>query len=106
MLFSRASDCWIKCNFSVYLVQCTKQMFSERFGRGSRTVDLELEAQIDRSVKRHKVEVREHLKTSHGAHHSLPEHGADAAGFGRHLHRPQPEVPRVAGFFFPFESYG
>ncbi len=27
--------------------QCTKQMFSERFGRGSRTVDLELEAQID-----------------------------------------------------------
>lgn len=47
MLFSRASDCWIKCNFSVYLVQCTKQMFSERFGRGSRTVDLELEAQID-----------------------------------------------------------
>ena len=28
-------------------LQCTKQMFSERFGRGSRTVDLELEAQID-----------------------------------------------------------
>lgn len=28
-------------------MQCTKQMFSERFGRGSRTVDLELEAQID-----------------------------------------------------------
>ncbi|KAJ4935671.1 hypothetical protein JOQ06_017201 [Pogonophryne albipinna] len=28
-------------------IQCTKQMFSERFGRGSRTVDLELEAQID-----------------------------------------------------------
>lgn len=27
--------------------QCTKQMFSERFGRGSRTVDLELEAQIE-----------------------------------------------------------
>ncbi|KAI9547950.1 Arfaptin-2 [Dissostichus eleginoides] len=27
--------------------KCTKQMFSERFGRGSRTVDLELEAQID-----------------------------------------------------------
>lgn len=28
-------------------MQCTKQMFSERFGRGSRTVDLELEAQIE-----------------------------------------------------------
>ncbi|XP_008424549.1 arfaptin-2-like isoform X4 [Poecilia reticulata] len=27
--------------------KCTKQMFSEKFGRGSRTVDLELEAQID-----------------------------------------------------------
>lgn len=27
--------------------KCTKQLFSERFGRGSRTVDLELEAQID-----------------------------------------------------------
>ncbi|XP_037325504.2 arfaptin-2-like isoform X3 [Pungitius pungitius] len=27
--------------------KCTRQMFSERFGRGSRTVDLELEAQID-----------------------------------------------------------
>lgn len=30
-----------------HFVQCTKQMFSERFGRGSRTVDLELEAQIE-----------------------------------------------------------
>ncbi|KAM4565630.1 arfaptin-2-like isoform 3-T3 [Odontesthes bonariensis] len=27
--------------------KCTKQIFSEKFGRGSRTVDLELEAQID-----------------------------------------------------------
>ncbi|KAI1893604.1 hypothetical protein AGOR_G00125430 [Albula goreensis] len=27
--------------------KCTKQLISERFGRGSRTVDLELEAQID-----------------------------------------------------------
>ncbi|XP_062408328.1 arfaptin-2-like isoform X2 [Sardina pilchardus] len=27
--------------------KCTKQMFSERFGRGLRTVDLELETQID-----------------------------------------------------------
>lgn len=35
--------------FSVHphCVQCTKQMFSERFGRGSRTVDLELEAHIE-----------------------------------------------------------
>lgn len=36
------------------LFQCTKQMISERFGRGSRTVDLELEAQIEvlRDTKR------------------------------------------------------
>ncbi|KAM3875518.1 arfaptin-2-like isoform 3-T3 [Diretmus argenteus] len=27
--------------------KCTKQMFSEKFGKGSRTVDLELEAQIE-----------------------------------------------------------
>ncbi|TRY99246.1 hypothetical protein DNTS_022811 [Danionella cerebrum] len=34
--------------------KCTKQMLSERFGRGSRTVDLELEAQIEvlRETKR------------------------------------------------------
>ncbi|XP_056322658.1 arfaptin-2b isoform X6 [Danio aesculapii] len=34
--------------------KCTKQMISERFGRGSRTVDLELEAQIEvlRETKR------------------------------------------------------
>uniref|UniRef100_A0AAY4EL78 AH domain-containing protein n=1 Tax=Denticeps clupeoides TaxID=299321 RepID=A0AAY4EL78_9TELE len=34
--------------------KCTKQMLSERFGRGSRTVDLELEAQIEvlRDTKR------------------------------------------------------
>uniref|UniRef100_A0A8B9J6V5 ADP-ribosylation factor interacting protein 2a n=1 Tax=Astyanax mexicanus TaxID=7994 RepID=A0A8B9J6V5_ASTMX len=31
----------------VHGITCTKQMFSERFGRGTRTVDLELEAQID-----------------------------------------------------------
>lgn len=36
----------MKCLF-ISTMQCTKQMFSERFGRGSRTVDLELEAQID-----------------------------------------------------------
>lgn len=36
------------------LLQCTKQMISERFGRGSRTVDLEMEAQIEvlRDTKR------------------------------------------------------
>ncbi|NWQ84699.1 ARFP1 protein, partial [Columbina picui] len=34
--------------------QCTKQLISERFGRGSRTVDLELETQIEllRETKR------------------------------------------------------
>lgn len=36
------------------LLQCTKQLLSERFGRGSRTVDLELETQIEllRETKR------------------------------------------------------
>ncbi|XP_068173231.1 arfaptin-2-like isoform X4 [Antennarius striatus] len=33
--------------WSINTYKCTKQMFSERFGRGSRTVDLELEAQIE-----------------------------------------------------------
>ena len=35
-------------------LQCTKQLISERFGRGSRTVDLELETQIEllRETKR------------------------------------------------------
>uniref|UniRef100_A0A3B3DJB5 ADP-ribosylation factor interacting protein 2b n=1 Tax=Oryzias melastigma TaxID=30732 RepID=A0A3B3DJB5_ORYME len=34
-----------KWGFNTY--KCTKQMISERFGRGSRTVDLEMEAQIE-----------------------------------------------------------
>ncbi|KAJ3590388.1 hypothetical protein NHX12_008339 [Muraenolepis orangiensis] len=33
--------------WSINTYKCTKQMLSERFGRGSRTVDLELEAQIE-----------------------------------------------------------
>ncbi|KAG1951879.1 arfaptin-2a isoform X3 [Pimephales promelas] len=33
--------------WSINTYKCTKQMFSERFGRGTRTVDMELEAQID-----------------------------------------------------------
>ncbi|KAJ4929657.1 hypothetical protein JOQ06_018680 [Pogonophryne albipinna] len=33
--------------WSLNTYKCTKQMISERFGRGSRTVDLELEAQIE-----------------------------------------------------------
>ncbi|XP_078787247.1 arfaptin-2b isoform X2 [Oryzias latipes] len=41
-----------KWGFNTY--KCTKQMISERFGRGSRTVDLEMEAQIEvlRDTKR------------------------------------------------------
>ncbi|XP_069395589.1 arfaptin-2b isoform X1 [Paralichthys olivaceus] len=41
-----------KWGYNTY--KCTKQMISERFGRGSRTVDLELEAQIEvlRDTKR------------------------------------------------------
>ncbi|XP_075887802.1 arfaptin-2b isoform X1 [Nelusetta ayraudi] len=40
--------------WSINTYKCTKQMISERFGRGSRTVDLELEAQIEvlRDTKR------------------------------------------------------
>ncbi|KAI5099846.1 arfaptin-2 isoform X4, partial [Silurus meridionalis] len=40
--------------WSLNTYKCTKQMISERFGRGSRTVDLELEAQIEvlRDTKR------------------------------------------------------
>ncbi|XP_056329492.1 arfaptin-2a isoform X3 [Danio aesculapii] len=33
--------------WSINTYKCTKQMFSERFGRGTKTVDMELEAQID-----------------------------------------------------------
>ncbi|XP_051534422.1 arfaptin-2-like isoform X5 [Myxocyprinus asiaticus] len=33
--------------WSINTYKCTKQMFSERFGRGTKTMDLELEAQID-----------------------------------------------------------
>uniref|UniRef100_A0A5F9D8R7 ARF interacting protein 1 n=1 Tax=Oryctolagus cuniculus TaxID=9986 RepID=A0A5F9D8R7_RABIT len=36
----------VKC-IRVLAVQCTRQIISEKLGRGSRTVDLELEAQID-----------------------------------------------------------
>ncbi|XP_052464149.1 arfaptin-2 isoform X6 [Carassius gibelio] len=45
-------DIMKKWGLSTY--KCTKQMISERFGRGSRTVDLELEAQIEvlRETKR------------------------------------------------------
>ncbi|XP_061916885.1 arfaptin-2-like isoform X2 [Entelurus aequoreus] len=53
--------------------KCTKQMFSERFGRGSRTVDLELEAQIEvlRDTKS-KYENILHLATALTEHfHSL-----------------------------------
>ncbi|XP_076876264.1 arfaptin-2b isoform X2 [Brachyhypopomus gauderio] len=40
--------------WSMNTYKCTKQLISERFGRGSRTVDLELEAQIEvlRDTKR------------------------------------------------------
>uniref|UniRef100_A0A671L3U3 Arfaptin-2-like n=1 Tax=Sinocyclocheilus anshuiensis TaxID=1608454 RepID=A0A671L3U3_9TELE len=33
--------------WSINTYKCTKQMFSEHFGRGTKTVDMELEAQID-----------------------------------------------------------
>ncbi|XP_026873762.1 arfaptin-2a isoform X1 [Electrophorus electricus] len=49
--------------------KCTKQMFSERFGRGSRTVDLELEAQID--VLRDTKQKYEHVL---GLAQALTEH--------------------------------
>ncbi|XP_066287880.1 arfaptin-2-like isoform X8 [Branchiostoma lanceolatum] len=34
-------------NWSLKQIKCTRQILSERFGRGSRTVDLQLEAQIE-----------------------------------------------------------
>lgn len=51
------------------LLQCTKQLLSERFGRGSRTVDLELETQIEllRETKR-KYESVLHLARALTAH--------------------------------------
>lgn len=51
------------------LPQCTKQLLSERFGRGSRTVDLELETQIEllRETKR-KYESVLHLARALTAH--------------------------------------
>ncbi|XP_056139790.1 arfaptin-2-like isoform X4 [Lampris incognitus] len=55
--------------------KCTKQLFSERFGRGSRTVDLELEAQIDvlRETK-HKYENILRLATALTSHfHNMVE---------------------------------
>ncbi|NXB52218.1 ARFP2 protein, partial [Leucopsar rothschildi] len=50
-------------------LQCTKQLLSERFGRGSRTVDLELETQIEllRETKR-KYESVLHLARALTAH--------------------------------------
>ncbi|XP_037402786.1 arfaptin-2a isoform X2 [Pygocentrus nattereri] len=45
--------------WSINTYKCTKQMFSERFGRGTRTVDLELEAQID--VLRETKQKYEHI---------------------------------------------
>ncbi|RLV86669.1 hypothetical protein DV515_00015809 [Chloebia gouldiae] len=53
----------------VPLLQCTKQLLSERFGRGSRTVDLELETQIEllRETKR-KYESVLHLARALTAH--------------------------------------
>ncbi|ROL54369.1 Arfaptin-2 [Anabarilius grahami] len=45
---------WGLNTYKACQLTCTKQMISERFGRGSRTVDLELEAQIEvlRETKR------------------------------------------------------
>lgn len=53
----------------LHLLQCTKQLLSERFGRGSRTVDLELETQIEllRETKR-KYESVLHLARALTAH--------------------------------------
>ncbi|KAJ8266673.1 hypothetical protein GJAV_G00133310 [Gymnothorax javanicus] len=50
--FDMKFDTMKKWGLNTY--KCTKQMLAERFGRGSRTVDLELEAQIDvlRDTKR------------------------------------------------------
>lgn len=51
---SRWPGTWGLLMPSSLTLQCTKQLISERFGRGSRTVDLELETQIEllRETKR------------------------------------------------------
>lgn len=38
---------WFFTILFLFPSQCTRQIISEKLGRGSRTVDLELEAQID-----------------------------------------------------------
>lgn len=58
---------FVFCHF----LQCTKQILSEKLGRGSRTVDLELEAQIEvlRDNKRkyeHVIKLAQTLATQLG----------------------------------------
>lgn len=51
----------------------------------------------DWRVKGDQEQVWNNPETGHCTHQSFSKHGADSTGSRRHLHRTQPEVPRVAG---------
>lgn len=79
--------------------QCTKQLLSERFGRGSRTVDLELELQIEllRETKRKYESVLQlgraltaHLYSLLQTQHALGDAFADLSQKSPELQVPQP----------------
>ncbi|NXL72998.1 ARFP2 protein, partial [Leptocoma aspasia] len=88
--------------------KCTKQLLSERFGRGSRTVDLELETQIEllRETKR-KYESVLHLARALTAHlyslvqtqHALGDAFAD-------LSQKSPELQGLQGWGDTREEFG
>ncbi|KAL0629443.1 Arfaptin-2 [Plecturocebus cupreus] len=80
--------------------KCTKQLLSERFGRGSRTVDLELELQIEllRETKRKYESVLQlgraltaHLYSLLQTQHALGDAFADLSQKSPELQVPQPD---------------
>lgn len=80
--------------------KCTKQLLSERFGRGSRTVDLELELQIEllRETKRKYESVLQlgraltaHLYSLLQTQHALGDAFADLSQKSPELQVPQPK---------------
>ncbi|NXD99855.1 ARFP2 protein, partial [Chaetorhynchus papuensis] len=79
---------------------CTKQLLSERFGRGSRTVDLELETQIEllRETKR-KYESVLHLARALTAHlYSLVQTQHALGDGGGDLSQKSPELQEEFGY--------
>uniref|UniRef100_A0A8C5T6L3 ADP ribosylation factor interacting protein 2 n=1 Tax=Malurus cyaneus samueli TaxID=2593467 RepID=A0A8C5T6L3_9PASS len=83
--------------------KCTKQLLSERFGRGSRTVDLELETQIEllRETKR-KYESVLHLARALTAHlYSLvqTQHALGDAFADLSQKSPELQLERTPGYW-------